>query len=151
MSYIKVLWSGPGTANMTITGPGAVKNSGSTVTMPDAITASKQYDIATSGQYTMTTTWNGTQLDSRVVTLEGERHGTVIDLSPNATQQLTAALPTTSTTAALAAVANAINTGGKFAGKMVFNTTTGKPVWAVGPLAADVWKDATGATAHTPI
>ena len=58
----------------------------------------------------------------------------------------------TSTTAALAAVANAINTSArKEAGFMVFNTTTNKPVWAVGNTDASVWVDATGATAHTPI
>ena len=58
----------------------------------------------------------------------------------------------TSTTAALAAVGNAINTSArKVAGLMVFNTTTNKPVWAVGNTDASVWVDATGATAHTPI
>ena len=58
----------------------------------------------------------------------------------------------TSTTAALAALANAINTSArKEAGFMVFNTTTNKPVWAVGNTDASVWVDATGATAHTPI
>lgn len=59
--------------------------------------------------------------------------------------------PLTSTTAALAAVGNAVNTSDKHAGKMIWNSTTGKPVWAAGPLAADVWKDATGATAHSPV
>jgi len=58
----------------------------------------------------------------------------------------------TSTTAALADVANAINTGvGKIEGTMVFNTTTNKPVWAVGNADADVWVDATGSTAHSPV
>ena len=58
----------------------------------------------------------------------------------------------TSTTVALAAVGNAINTSArKEAGFMVFNTTTNKPVWAVGNADASVWVDATGATAHTPI
>jgi hypothetical protein len=56
-----------------------------------------------------------------------------------------------STTAALAAVGNAINTTGKYAGKQVFNETTGILVVAAGAAAADVWKNAgTGATAHTP-
>ncbi len=39
----------------------------------------------------------------------------------------------------------------KVAGFMVFNTTTGAPVWATGNAATDVWNDATGATAHTPV
>ena len=54
------------------------------------------------------------------------------------------------TTAQLAAVGNAINTSGKFVGKMVFNTTTSLPVWANGPLATDTWASATTALAHTP-
>lgn len=62
-----------------------------------------------------------------------------------------AELIVTSTTAALEAVGNAINTTNKYAGKRAFNTTTGKPVYATGAAAADVWVDATGATAHTPI
>lgn len=57
----------------------------------------------------------------------------------------------TSTTAELVAIANAINTAAeKEAGFMVFNTTTSKPVWAVGNTNGAVWVDATGATAHTP-
>lgn len=56
-----------------------------------------------------------------------------------------------STTAALVAVGNAINTANKYAGKSVFNTTTGVLVQAAGSAAGDVWKNVkTGATAHTP-
>lgn len=56
-----------------------------------------------------------------------------------------------STTAALAAVGNAINTADKYAGKQVFNTTTGVLVQAVDGTAAGVWKNVkTGATAHSP-
>ena len=61
------------------------------------------------------------------------------------------ALVTVSTTAALAENTDAINTTGKYKGKMVFNETTGILVVAAGAAAADVWKNAgTGATAHTP-
>jgi hypothetical protein len=38
----------------------------------------------------------------------------------------------------------------KRAGWMVFNITTGQPVWAVNSGALSVWNDATGATAHSP-
>lgn len=70
----------------------------------------------------------------------------------NKKDALMAALTTTSTTAALAAVGNAINTSGKYAGKLVFNTTTGILVVANGALAADTWKNAgTGVVAHTPV
>jgi hypothetical protein len=57
----------------------------------------------------------------------------------------------TSTTAALAAVGNAINTTGKYAGKQVFNTTTNILVVATGASAGATWVNAgTGAVAHTP-
>ena len=62
-----------------------------------------------------------------------------------------AAAPVVSTTAALDAIGNAINTTGKLVGKEVFNTTTGLPVWAVGTTAGALWVDATGGTAHTPV
>ena len=55
------------------------------------------------------------------------------------------------TTTQLTSAADPINTTYKRAGRSVFNTTTNKPVWAVGTNATDVWKDATGTTAHTPV
>lgn len=58
----------------------------------------------------------------------------------------------TSTTAALESIANAVNTSAsKVEGSMRFNTTTNKPVFAVGNADGDVWVDATGSTAHTPV
>jgi hypothetical protein len=56
----------------------------------------------------------------------------------------------TATTSNLTSDTAAINTINKFTGKQVWNTTTGRPVWADGPLATDTWSDATGTTAHTP-
>lgn len=61
------------------------------------------------------------------------------------------AATTPDTTANLANNAAAVNVYKKFTGKCVFNTTSGKPVWAAGPGSDDVWVDATGATAHTPV
>ena len=58
--------------------------------------------------------------------------------------------PATGTTSNFTSIASDLNTKGKVAGKMAFNTTTSKPVWATGSTAASVWVDATGATAHTP-
>jgi hypothetical protein len=43
------------------------------------------------------------------------------------------------------------NVNNKQAGKMFFNTTTGKPVWATGPVNTDPWVTADGVTAHTPV
>lgn len=56
-----------------------------------------------------------------------------------------------STTAALEAVDNAINTTGKFTGKVVINTTTGAIVTAHAALAASGWDALDGTTAHTPV
>ncbi len=55
------------------------------------------------------------------------------------------------TTANLAQDTHTVNTFNKFVGKRVFNTTTSMPVYASGSGATDVWVDATGATAHTPV
>ena len=60
--------------------------------------------------------------------------------------------PATATTAELADITATVNTSFlKVAGYMVFNTDTGAPVWATGDADADVWNDATGSTAHTPV
>lgn len=73
-----------------------------------------------------------------------------IQADVDAKAELTDVFPT-STTAALEDVADAINTTGKFAGKGIFNTTTGIPAWATGSAAADDWNDATGASEHAPV
>ena len=44
-----------------------------------------------------------------------------------------------------------INTNGKEAGTMVWNITTNQPVWASGSAATDIWKNAIGGDAHTPV
>lgn len=56
-----------------------------------------------------------------------------------------------STTAALTAIGNAINTTNKFAGKAVINTTTGAIVTANGATAGATWLALDGTTAHTPV
>jgi hypothetical protein len=60
--------------------------------------------------------------------------------------------PPVATTTELEDVTDVINTSAlKHAGFMVWNSTTGKPVFADGSNDADTWADATGATAHTPV
>jgi hypothetical protein len=56
-----------------------------------------------------------------------------------------------STTAALASLANTINTTNKFLGKAVINTTSGAIVTANGAAISAVWLALDGTTAHTPI
>ncbi len=61
-------------------------------------------------------------------------------------------LPPQTTTAALEAVANAINTAaGKVDGAVLYNTTTKALVIASGNTDAAVWNDAVGSLAHTPV
>ena len=57
----------------------------------------------------------------------------------------------TATTTQLADISATINTSGKYEGRCVFNINTNKPVWAAGAATSNVWLDATGATAHTPV
>lgn len=68
-------------------------------------------------------------------------------------EEVMAALtPVTSTTTNLTNVAHAINTSAaKVAGQIVFNTTTGALVVAVGANDNSVWNTAAGALAHTPV
>lgn len=57
----------------------------------------------------------------------------------------------TAASTSLESITHPVNTTDKLLGKQVYNTTTGKTVAASGTTAGSVWKDATGATAHTPI
>ena len=54
------------------------------------------------------------------------------------------------TTTQLEDISDGINTENKRTGKMVYNSTTGIPVWADGPAAGDTWSGADGAVDHTP-
>ena len=55
------------------------------------------------------------------------------------------------TTADLESVTATVNTAGKFGGKFVINTTTGRMVYASSGAAAAAWKYPDGTTAHTPV
>ena len=58
----------------------------------------------------------------------------------------------TATTAQLASLTSAVNIDpAKAAGRLVFNTTTGALVVAVGATAASVWNTAAGVLAHSPV
>lgn len=56
----------------------------------------------------------------------------------------------TGTTANFAVASNSRNTTGKYAGRMCWNTSLGRPIWATGSAATDTWVFADGTTAHTP-
>lgn len=56
----------------------------------------------------------------------------------------------TATAANIAAIANAVNTSGKAAGTIVFDTTNSKIKIATGANANSTWVDADGTTAVTP-
>ena len=56
----------------------------------------------------------------------------------------------TATSLQIAAIANAVNTVGKAAGTIVFDTTLGTLKIATGALAASTWVNADGTTAITP-
>lgn len=48
-------------------------------------------------------------------------------------------------------IGGATNTLNKFTGKMIYDVTTSKPLWALSSAAGGVWKDATGTTIYTPV
>jgi hypothetical protein len=55
------------------------------------------------------------------------------------------------TTAQLADVDDPINTTNKHAGRCVFDSTKGQPVWADAGLPASTWSLSTGVVASSPI
>lgn len=131
-----------------------LKSGGGTASFPETITGDETFTTTTDGTFTVSVKYSGQEIagspDSTTLVV-GLKNGATLDFSPSPDCGFDFTPPTVlSTTAALAAVANAINTTGKFAGKQVLNQTTNKPVWAVDGTAAGLWKDATGTTAHSP-
>jgi hypothetical protein len=55
------------------------------------------------------------------------------------------------TTTQLEDIEDAVNTANKYAGRLVWNSTTGLPLWADGDAAGDTWSLATGVATHTPV
>lgn len=131
-----------------------LKSGGGTASFPETTTGDESFTTTSDGSFTVSVKYSGVEIagTSGTTITFGLKNGALHDFSPSPPRGFDFTPPSVpSTTAALAAVGNAINTTGKFAGKQVWNTTTTKPVYAVDGTAAGVWKDATGATAHTPV
>ena len=64
--------------------------------------------------------------------------------------ELIAVLHPVWTTAQLADIAHRVNIKDKFAGRCVWDSTKGQPVWADGGAAGDTWSLSTGVVASTP-
>ena len=131
-----------------------LKSGGGTASFPVAITAAETFTTTSDGQFTLSVKYQGTEVAAApdgTYTVE-LRQGCLFAIDPSPDAGYGYFSPgVTSTTTALEAVANAINTTGKYTGKMVWNTTTGLPLWADGPAAADTWSLATGVATHSPI
>jgi hypothetical protein len=67
----------------------------------------------------------------------------------SAASALDAAAPVAASAAAILNSTNGVNTAGKSAGLMVYNTTAGKPCWATGPNPTDGWVYADGTSVGT--
>ena len=110
---------------------------------------SPQFTAVNIGNATDTTV---TRVSAGVIAVEG---ATVATLSTaqtfTAQQTLTSGLVIqTATAASIAAVANAINTANKVAGKVVYDTTNNRIMIASGALAASNWYVADGSASVTP-
>ena len=66
------------------------------------------------------------------------------------TEDYTKAIFPRATTAELADPTALVNLVGKYNGRMVYDTTLGQPVWAVGSAATAFWIDGAGTDVHTP-
>lgn len=160
-------------ANTTFTGPvislngfAATSNNGNTVSFAAPGSLSASYTITlppndgTNGQVLTTdgngvTTWT-TNGAGTVTSVAGA--GTVNGLTLTGTVTSSGSLTlggnlalTASTVAALEAVGNAINTSGKYTGKMVVILSSGLIFTATGSAAGDAWKASDGTTTATPV
>lgn len=109
--------------------------------------------LTTNGSGTLTWTSNGSGSVTSVAgagTVNGLTLTGTVTSSGSLTLGGNFALPAT-TVADLEAVGNAINTTGKYAGKMVVVLATGLIFTATGAAAADAWKASDGTTTASPI
>lgn len=148
---IVVLWDRTEPCTVTITGGTfKVDGAGGDVSFPIAVTSTKNYVTTADGVYAVTVAYRGVTVASFSVTLDaGSAH--IFRPEPTISQVADAFAPSTSTTTLLESVAAAINTTGKYVGKMVWNTTTGLPLWADTAAANGTWSLATGVATHTPV
>lgn len=144
----------------------AASNNGNLITFsaPSALAASYNLTLppndGSNGQVLTTdgngvTTWS-TNGAGTVTSVGGT--GTVNGLTLTGTVTSTGSLTlggnfalTATTVVALEAVANAINTTGKYTGKMVVVLATGLIFTATGSAAADAWKASDGTTTASPV
>jgi hypothetical protein len=77
--------------------------------------------------------------------------GGVLFLQNNGIQWFSAGMDPSATTGELDSATSAVNTFGKYRGKMVFNSTSGQPVWSTGATAGSFWRYADGTNAHQPL
>ena len=136
---------------LTIAAP-ATLSADTVLTMPNGAGSNGQV-LTTNGTGTLSWTTNG----AGTVTSVGGT-GTVNGLSLSGTVTSSGsltlggqfALPATAV-ADLEAVGNAINTTGKYTGKMVVVLATGLIFTATGAAAADAWKGSDGTTTASPV
>ena len=101
--------------------------------------------------YTPSGTISATTIPTAIAELDSETAKLAGAQTFTAQQTLTSGLVLQSVTAAsIAAVANAINTASKVAGKVVFDTTNSRLMVSSGALAASPWYVADGSTFVTP-
>ena len=136
---------------LTIQAPAAL-SADTTFVMPNGAGSNGQV-LTTNGSGTLSWTTNGAGTVTSVGGA-GSVNGLTLTGTVTSSGSLTLggsfALPA-STVADLEAVGNAINTTGKYTGKMVVVLATGLIFTATGSAAADVWRASDGTTTATPI
>lgn len=129
-----------------------LKSGGGTASFPETITGDETFTCTNDCVITVSVKYAGVEIaGSPDATLGTElRNGVqcIIQPTPDGGYDFEPTILLTTTN--IASAAHAINAAGKYQGKQIFNVTTGKPLWASGPVATDPWKDATATTAHTP-
>ena len=136
---------------LTITAPAAL-SADTTLTFPNGAGSNGQV-LTTNGTGTLTWTTNGAGTVTSVGgtgTVNGLTLTGTVTSSGSLTLGGSFALPT-STAAAVADIANAINTTGKYTGKMVVDYATGIIYTAVGSTAGSDWAPSDGGGLITPV
>lgn len=148
---VRIQWGLLESCAVTITGNGSFTHVGvGAASFPVTLTGSASFTTTSDGDYTVSVKFLGREILSKSLRLQGD-NGVILNAEPSHNELVNALFPVTSTTTALEDVDAAVNTAGKYAGKVLFNTTTGVLLVADGPDADDTWSTAAGVATHTPV
>lgn len=141
--------------SVTITGSGTfLKSGGGTASFPETITTDETFTTTSDGPFTLSVKYKNVEIagsaDATVAINLSAGQQYIIQPSPDAGFDFEPKGLESVTTTNINSAAHAINTTGKYLGRLAYNSTTTKIVVAQGSTATSTWISCDAATTYTP-